>query len=348
MKKSKPPLRVINSVAPIRICDNGGWTDTWFAKTGKIFNIGVYPYAEVQIEVFPNEGQEDRIVINAENFGERYIVKPENLGWDRHPLLEAAIERMKIPDEYALHITIYSEAPSGASTGTSAAVTVALIGGLDYITPGRLSLHEIAYTAQSIEVDMLKQQCGIQDQLCSAYGGINYIDMYSYPHSSVSQIHVSNSIWWELERRLALIYLGKSHSSSKVHEKVIKELEDTGPDNKKLNALRSTASKSRDAVYLGDFNALGEAMIENTEAQANLHSGLISTEAHSIIEIAKSFDVLGWKVNGAGGEGGSISLLCNDISYKNRALLKEIEQENELFKNIPIYLSRYGLRVWEN
>ena len=35
------PLRIINSVAPIRICDNGGWTDTWFAEYGKIFNIEI-------------------------------------------------------------------------------------------------------------------------------------------------------------------------------------------------------------------------------------------------------------------------------------------------------------------
>ena len=35
------PVRIVNSVAPIRICDNGGWTDTWFAKYGKIFNIAV-------------------------------------------------------------------------------------------------------------------------------------------------------------------------------------------------------------------------------------------------------------------------------------------------------------------
>ena len=48
----RKPLRIINSVAPIRICDNGGWTDTWFAGWGKIFNIGVYPYAEVQLEVY--------------------------------------------------------------------------------------------------------------------------------------------------------------------------------------------------------------------------------------------------------------------------------------------------------
>ena len=47
----KTPRRVINAMAPISICDLGGWTDTWFAETGAVFNIGVYPYAEVQIYV---------------------------------------------------------------------------------------------------------------------------------------------------------------------------------------------------------------------------------------------------------------------------------------------------------
>ena len=345
--KKKKPLKIINSVAPIRICDNGGWTDTWFAGHGKIFNIGVYPYAEVQIEVFADEGQGERIVINAENYGERYVLQPENLGWDRHPLIEAAIERMQIPDKYVFHVTIFSEAPSGASTGTSAAVTVALIGALDRLTPGNLALHEVAHTAQSIEVDMLHQQCGIQDQLCSAYGGINYIEMFKYPFASVSQIQVPNTIWWELERRLVLVYLGKSHSSSNVHEKVIKELEAAGPDNKKISDLRLTAEKSKDAVYSGDFIALGKAMIENTEAQARLHPDLVSRDALRIIGIAKDYDIVGWKVNGAGGEGGSITLLCSEMSHVKRSTIQAIEQENVLFKNIPVYLSRYGLRVWE-
>jgi len=294
-----------------------------------------------------NEGQKDRIVINAENFGERYTLQPENLGWDRHPLLEAAIARMKIPDKYAFEVSIFSEAPSGASTGTSAAVTVALIGALDRLTPGRLTPHEVAYLAQSIEVDDLKQQCGIQDQLCSAYGGINYIEMFDYPRASVSQIQVPNSIWWELERRLVLIFLGKSHSSSNVHENVIRELEDAGPDNRKINDLRQTAGKSRDALYAGDFTTLGKTMIENTEAQARLNPALVSRDASQVIGIAQKHGVLGWKVNGAGGEGGSITLLCDELSYKKRAMIKEIEQENKLFKNIPIYLSRFGLRIWE-
>ena len=30
------PIAIINSVAPIRICDNGGWTDTWFAGGTRI------------------------------------------------------------------------------------------------------------------------------------------------------------------------------------------------------------------------------------------------------------------------------------------------------------------------
>ncbi|UCB45283.1 MAG: GHMP kinase [Spirochaetota bacterium] len=344
--KEENPVRIINSVAPIRICDNGGWTDTWFAEYGKIFNIGVYPYAEVQIEVFHTQEQKDRIVINAENFGDRYTVDEKKSGYDRHPLIEAAIERMKIPDDYAFHITIFSEAPSGASTGTSAAVTVALIGALDCLTEGRMTPHEVAYTAQSIEVDMLKQQCGIQDQLCSAYGGINYIEMFKYPYASVSQVHIPNSIWWELERRLALIYLGEAHSSSKVHEMVIRDLENAGPENKKLNDLRNTAELSRDAIYAGDFNALGKAIIENTEAQKRLHHELVSEKARRVIEIAKDHGALGWKVNGAGGEGGSVTILCGSISYIKRKMIVEIEKENPQFRNIPIYLSRYGLRVW--
>nr|HPL30728.1 GHMP kinase [Anaerolineae bacterium] len=85
------PLRVINSLAPIRICDNGGWTDTWFAEHGKVFNIAVYPCAEVQLAVYPAAAREERIVIHAENYGQRYAVHPDAASWGPHPLLEAAI-----------------------------------------------------------------------------------------------------------------------------------------------------------------------------------------------------------------------------------------------------------------
>ena len=106
LDSDRRPLRVINSVAPIRICDNGGWTDTWFADYGKVFNIGVYPYVEVQIEVYPREDRDESIILYAENYSERYAVDLTSSEYQRHPLLEAAIERMRVPERLAIQATI--------------------------------------------------------------------------------------------------------------------------------------------------------------------------------------------------------------------------------------------------
>jgi D-glycero-alpha-D-manno-heptose-7-phosphate kinase len=347
---SHRPLRIINSAAPIRICDNGGWTDTWFAGHGRIFNIGVYPIVEVQMEIFNRSEVEQRIVINAENFGERYALDGGSGegDWDRHPLLEATIDRMEIPEDLAFEVTIFSEAPSGAGTGTSAAVTVALVGALDCLTPGRLSPHEVAYTAHAVETEMLGLQSGIQDQLCSTFGGVNYIEMHSYPHATISKIQLPDSQWWELERRLVLVYLGKSHYSSRIHEQVIRGLEDEGPDSPRLAPLRATAVASRDSLYGGDFAGLGRAMTENTEAQRMLHPELVSKDADRVIEIARSHGAVGWKVNGAGGDGGSVTLLCGHLSHAKRAMIAEIESESGGYRAIPLYLSRHGLRIWQH
>jgi D-glycero-alpha-D-manno-heptose-7-phosphate kinase len=350
MPKETLPLYYINSVAPIRICDNGGWTDTWFAEHGKVFNIAVSPYVEVQIAVFPDSHEDGQVVINAVNFGDRYLfnhgTRNSGGGWIRHPLLEATIEYMRIPKETHLEITIYSQAPSGASTGTSAAVTVALIGALDYLTPGCMTPHEVAYAAHKVETEILSQQSGIQDQICCAYGGVNYIEMDSFPNAKVSKIKLPDATWWELERRLVLIYLGKSHRSSDVHKKVIRSLEDAGPDCKQLEDLRNTAPRSRDALMEGDFRALGKAMFDNTEAQRRLHPELVSADASRLIEIAREYKSLGWKVNGAGGEGGSLTILCCTNTDVKRAMIQEIDLEYPDFKNIPISLSRDGLQVW--
>jgi D-glycero-alpha-D-manno-heptose-7-phosphate kinase len=341
--------RVINSVAPIRICDNGGWTDTWFARHGKILNLAVYPYAEVQVVVSEHDGERPRITINAENYGERYTIdKPRGRGdYDKHPLLEAALDIMRIPANTAVDISIFSEAPVGCSTGTSAAVSVALIGALDRLTPGHMTPHEVARTAHKVETELLGQQCGIQDQLASAYGGINFIDMHDYPHAAVSPIFVPNAVWWELERRLSLIYVGHAHSSSEVHKSVIRELEGAGPDSPKLRPLRKTAEAARDALYNGDFAAFGRSMIDNTDGQANLHADLVGPDHRRIIEAARDHGAIGWKVNGAGGDGGSVTILGGTDSSQKRAMVRSLEQNNPQYKSIPIYLSRFGLRAWE-
>lgn len=335
---------VIKAVAPVRICDNGGWTDTWFAEWGRIFNIAVSPLAEVQIAVFPATDDRSQITIHAQNYGEPYAWSVEE-GWGRHPLLEATIARIGVPAETAVAISIFCQAPAGAGTGTSAAVTVALIGALDALTPGRLSPPEVAYTAHAVETEMLGQQSGIQDQLAAAYGGINLIDMYAYPQATVRQLAVPEAIRQELEQQLALVYLGQPHCSTAVHEMVIQGLEAAGPDHPTLNQLRQTAEPAWNALIKGDFAAMGATMQRNTALQAELHKALVSPEARRVIEIAQAHGALGWKVNGAGGSGGSLTLLSDDNLAAKQAMLRAIEQESPLFQTIPISLSQHGLRV---
>ena len=66
-----------------------------------------------------------------------------------------------------------------------------------------------------------------------------------------------------------------------------------------------------------------------------------------VIEIAREHGALGWKINGAGGEGGSVTILSGSASHEKRCMIREIEEEKSIFKNIPMYLSRHGLRTWE-
>ena len=173
------------------------------------------------------------------------------------------------------------------------------------------------------------------------------IEMFSYPYATVSQIQVPNAVWWELERRLVLVFLGKTHSSSAVHEQVIAGIKREGDASPRLETLRHTAERSRDAIYAGDFVAFGRAMIDNTAAQAELHPALVNADARELIALAQAYGAIGWKVNGAGGEGGSLTLLCGSSASAQRSLLRSIVETNPLFQPIPIYLSRFGLRVWE-
>lgn len=338
--------RTIHATAPIRICDNGGWTDTWVARRGKVFNIAVRPLVAVRIDAFPSGTRDARVVLDAQNYGTRYAPALDAPTWGPHPLLEAAFREIRPPADVDIEVTIRSDAPAGASTGTSAAVVVALLGALDRLAEGHRTAQEIASAAHAVETVHLGRQCGIQDQLCSAFGGANFIEMAEYPRAVVSQLALSDPIRQELQRRLALIYLGRPHSSSAVHEKVVRDLERRGPDCAELDALRAAAESARDALLAGDFDALGSAMRDNTVTQAKLHAELVHGDVWRVIEIAAAHGAAGWKVNGAGGDGGSITLLSGAGRASKRAMVRAITQENPALVPIPIVISRDGLRVW--
>lgn len=340
------PTRTIHATAPIRICDNGGWTDTWVARHGKVFNIAVRPLVSVRIDVFPSGTREAPVVLDARNYGLRYAPALDAPAWGPHPLLEAAFREIRPPADADVEVTIRSDAPAGASTGTSAAVAVALLGALDRLAGGRRTPQEIAMAAHAVETVHLGRQSGVQDQLCSAFGGANFIEITDYPRAVVSPLALADTFRRALQRRLALVYLGRPHSSSAVHEKVMEALGRQGPECPPLVALRAAAERARDALLAEDVEALGAAMRENTATQAELHPELVHRDAWRVIEIAAAHGAAGWKVNGAGGDGGSITVLSGARRGSARDVLRAVLEDNPRLAAIPIVISREGLRVW--
>jgi D-glycero-alpha-D-manno-heptose-7-phosphate kinase len=164
--------------------------------------------------------------------------------------------------------------------------------------------------------------------------------MHHYPDATVSNLELPDPIWWELEQRLVVVYLGTPHSSSQIHEQVISDLGSDASADPRLEEMRRLAGLARDAVLSGDFTGFGEIMSRNTEQQRFLHPALVCTKAEEVLSIASDFG----KVNGAGGDGGSLTLLCDGDRPRKRQLLATLDDSG--FRHLPIVLSRRGLRVW--
>ena len=261
-------------------------------------------------------------------------------------MLDACVKSLDIPRGLDVEISLHSAVPGGSSTGTSAAITIALLGALDCLTKTsrRMMPHELARKAHEVETILLRQQSGIQDQICSAYGGVSYIEMDDYPHSRVTRVPISDGTRSALDARLSLVFLGKAHYSTSVHETVIKGLVD-GSSSDKLEPLRREATLGRDALIAGDLDAFGQCMIRNTEAQANLHPSLVNETARRIFDIAKRHGAIGWKVNGAGGDGGSVTILSGDDRRAKDDMIAEINALGNGVREIGIRLDNDGLRV---
>jgi D-glycero-alpha-D-manno-heptose-7-phosphate kinase len=285
-------------------------------------------------------------VVDAVDYGDRLVLGPGHPVPARHRLLGAVIDEAALPDDLAVEVSVTSGVPPGCATGTSAAVAVALLGALDRLTTTRRTPVEVARAAHRVEVERLGLQSGVQDQLAAAHGGINHIEVIDYPDARVRPIALGDQTWSELERRLLLVYLGRAHHSSTVHQHVVAALAGEGPGSRRLDVLRRCAQRAVEALGRGDLDGLGQVMTDSTDGQAALHPSVVSDDARRVIAAAEANGALGWKVNGAGGDGGSITVLCGAGADARRALIGAVD-EIEHASVIPVRLSARGLRCRE-
>ncbi|MFH1944646.1 MAG: GHMP kinase [Acidobacteriota bacterium] len=336
--------RVIHSSAPIRINDIGGWTDTWFSGEGKVVNMSARPGVKVRIRVTDGPPVEaNRVSMHAVNYRETFSFDPDNPDLTVHPLLQAAVAACPPAGDQSLDITIQSAVPAGISTGTSASVCVALLGALFSLRGDVPPPENIARMAHRVETEKLGWQSGIQDQISAACGGIRFIHMPSYPEFRTKILLLSENTRMELENRLCLIDPGGSHSSTALHEQVIRFLEKKGTGFRILRQLRDLADRAHLALLDGDLSDFGSIMSSNTELQRALHTDLISPEADRIIETARSFGAAGWKVNGAGGRGGSLTILGPGDPERRQRMKKALADLGGDIRELPVFLDDRGL-----
>jgi D-glycero-alpha-D-manno-heptose-7-phosphate kinase len=325
---------VIEATAPVRICDLGGWTDTWFGAPGRVLNLAVTPGVRVTAR---EAGDPGTVTLQVAAFGDCYRMTPGDTSRTaRHPLLEAAIDASPPPADIGVELTVDSAVPAGCAAGTSAAVAVATLGALGAARGAKRNAREIAYAAHDLEVGVLGGESGIQDQLCVASGGINYLEIDPYPESRVFPLPA----WDALDDRLSLLYLGRAHDSSAVHRKIIGEVTERGPEV--FAPLRDAATAARDAALGHDLEAFGRAMIANTDAQGSLDPRLVGVAARQVIGLAEGHGALGWKVNGAGGDGGSVTVLGATRRAKERF---EESAAAQGWQVLPVRISSKGLLV---
>ncbi len=329
------PLLVIEVSVPVRICDLGGWTDTWFGGPGRVVNIAVQP--GVAVRLAQSDGP-DPVVLVVEGPDARAAGVPGAAERVRHPLLAAALDALTPPDDLRLRVTVRSAVPAGCGAGTSAAVAVAMLAGLAAVRSEHWVPQDLAYAAHRLEVDGLGGQSGIQDQLSAALGGINYLEIDHYPQATVQAL----PSWEDLGSRLTTVFVGRAHDSSRVHDEVIAHL--AGGGSGALDRLREAALAARDAVLHQDLHGLGHAMIANTDGQRALHADLVGADARRVIDLAARDGAIGWKVNGAGGDGGSLTVL-HDTSGGREAFERRVIALDHRYAVLPLAPSVDGLVV---
>jgi len=322
--------------APVRVLDAGGWSDTWFAVHGTVCHLSVGPGTQVRaraVRPASMDGPEVRLELPDFKDSYRYLLAAPP---GRHPILEVAL-RQWAPPGASLEVEVSSAVPPGSSLGTSASVVVALVAALQALGGVAPGPADLARAAHEVEAVHLGRQSGVQDQVAAAFGGINLVRVDPYPRFEVTPLALSAATLEALRRRVVTVYLG-AHDSSAVHETVIAGL---GQDDPRLGPIRVAATRAAAALVAGDLGAYGEAMTSSSEGQAALHASLVNDRARRVMQVAADLGAIGWKVNGAGGAGGTVTI----IGPEDPAELVSELTERERFRVLSLRVEETGAHI---
>ena len=230
----------------------------------------------------------------------------------QHPILKVALKDFGLKG--GLELSSIADVPAGTGMGSSSSFTVGLLNNLSAITSQYQSKESLAAGACRIEIDLLKEPIGKQDQYAAAYGGLNVIEFNPDGSVKVEPIFLQKEVYSSLEENLLMFYTGDQRSASKI-------LAEQNKNNKQLDkvaALRQMVSlvyELRKALYDGNLDVFGKLLHENWLLKRGLASGVTNLMIDQAYETALRNGALGGKLLGAGG-GGFLLFYCPKSTQK--------------------------------
>lgn len=313
---------------PLRISLLGGGTDFYdyyHQSGGAVLSTAIDKYLSVIVQ-----GRfDDKIVIN---YSKKEIV--DSIDEIQHDLVREAMRLTAVSS--GVEITTLSDVPSeGSGLGSSSSVTVGLLHAF-YVYQGVLvSADELARQACHIEIDILGEPIGKQDQYIAAYGGMRFISFEQDESVQLESIVKSDEVRRRISEPLMLFYTNVTRRASSV----LKEQQENIPQSTDLlQSLKTLAVDARNRVMEGDYDALGSLMHSGWELKKQLSSTITNNEINEMYLAARGAGALGGKIVGAGG-GGFLLLYCQPSRQDDvRSVLHHLRE-------LPFTLERDGSKV---
>ena len=300
---------------PLRISIGGGGTDlpSYYSRHGgMVISAAVNRY--VYIALHPT-------------FQRNYIIKYSQMEVvdraDRvkHPIVREALRLKEI--EPQIEIISMADIPAGTGLGSSGAFNVGLLRALYAYRREHVTTHALAEEACHIEIDLLKEPIGKQDQYIAAFGGVTCMEIAKDGRVSVSPLRMSKMTLHDLEDNLLMFFTGYSRNAGTVLEDQRKRTEAADQsmiDN--LHFIKEIAGSIKNALEKGETHAFGELMHEHWLHKKKRSKGISNEQINRWYDVGHANGAVGGKLIGAGG-GGFLMFYAGDREALRTAMARE-------------------------
>jgi len=305
---------VIITSSPLRISLGGGGTDLpsyYRDHTGFVISAAINKYVYITLH---------------ETFSEEIIVKyskmetvqtPDEI---KHPIVREALKLVGIDHHPHLEITSMSDIPSGTGLGSSGSFTTALLRALHCLKHNSIHARELAEQACHIELELLGEPIGKQDQYIAAIGGITCFTFNPDGHVDVEPLRMSPETLHTLEDNLMLFFTGFTRSASDIlkdQDSRSKQKDSSMLDN--LHFIKQIGIETKTAMEAGDLRKFAELMHVHWEHKKRRTQGMSNQQIDFYYELGRANGALGGKLIGAGG-GGFLMFYTEDKTRLRRIL----------------------------